>query len=57
MIKSIEFDSRKVVEGSLFVAIKGLKSDGHKFIDNAIKNGASSVICNDYTILKTKKSL
>ena len=48
MIKSIEFDSRKVVEGSLFVAIKGLKSDGHKFIDNAIKNGASAVIYNDY---------
>ena len=48
MIKSIEFDSRKVVEGSLFVAIKGLNSDGHKFIDNAIKNGASAVIYNDY---------
>ena len=57
MIKSIEFDSRKVVEGSLFVAIKGLNSDGHKFIDNAIKNGASAVICNDYFLKEEKITL
>ena len=66
-IKSIEFDSRKVSQGSLFVAIKGENVDGHAFIDKAIQNGASAVIYNDYhfrdekiTIIKTpntRKSL
>ena len=48
IIKSIEFDSRKVAQGSLFVAIKGENVDGHAFIDKAIKNGASAIIYNDY---------
>ncbi len=44
-VLSIEFDSRKVTQGSLFVAVKGYKSDGHDFIDVAVKSGASAVIC------------
>jgi UDP-N-acetylmuramoyl-L-alanyl-D-glutamate--2,6-diaminopimelate ligase len=44
-VKAIDFDSRKIKKGDLFVAIKGLVSDGHKFIDVAIKNGARSVVC------------
>jgi len=44
-ILSIEFDSRKVTKGSLFVAVKGYKSDGHDFIDSVVKSGASAVIC------------
>ena len=43
IIKSIEFDSRKVKKGSLFVAIKGSSIDGHSFIDEAIENGANFV--------------
>ena len=35
-VKSVEFDSRKVNEGSLFVAQKGVTVDGHKFIDKAL---------------------
>lgn len=54
IIKSIEFDSRKVVKGSLFVAIKGDNVDGHAFIGKAIENGASAVIYNDY-IFKDEK--
>ena len=50
IIKSVEFDSRKVVEGSLFIAIKGENIDGHMFIDKAIENGASAVIYSDYGI-------
>ncbi len=49
IVKSIEFDSRNVIEGSLFVAIKGENTDGHAFIEKAIENGASAVIYNEYT--------
>ena len=45
VIAGIEFDSRKVTAGSLFVAVKGYKTDGHDFISSAIASGASSVIC------------
>jgi UDP-N-acetylmuramoyl-L-alanyl-D-glutamate--2,6-diaminopimelate ligase len=46
-ISAIEFDSRKVIRDSLFVAVKGYKSDGHDFISSAIEQGASAVICED----------
>jgi len=45
IISNIEFDSRKVTGGSLFVAVKGYKSDGHDFINAAVASGASAVIC------------
>ncbi len=44
IVKSIELDSRKAKERSLFVAVKGHTSDGHLFIDAAIANGATSVL-------------
>jgi UDP-N-acetylmuramoyl-L-alanyl-D-glutamate--2,6-diaminopimelate ligase len=43
-ITSIAFDSRKVEPGSLFVAIPGLKQDGGRFIQDALKRGASAFI-------------
>jgi len=45
VISGIEFDSRKVQKNSLFVAVKGYKTDGHNFINLAIASGASAVIC------------
>lgn len=45
VIKSIEFDSRKVCPDSLFIAVKGTKTDGHDFIGDAISSGAKAVIC------------
>jgi UDP-N-acetylmuramoyl-L-alanyl-D-glutamate--2,6-diaminopimelate ligase len=45
IISNIEFDSRKVTKGSLFVAVKGYKTDGHDFINAAVASGASAVIC------------
>ena len=44
-VSAVHFDSRKIKSGDLFVAIKGLVADGHKFIDTAIKNGAKSIVC------------
>lgn len=44
-VSGIEFDSRKVKKDSLFVAVKGYKSDGHEFIKSAIASGASAIIC------------
>lgn len=44
-IKNIVFDSREVVKGSLFVAQKGVLTDGHLFISKAIEQGAIAVVC------------
>jgi len=43
-ISSVHFDSRKVKKQSLFVAIKGTITDGHEYISQAIKNGATAII-------------
>jgi UDP-N-acetylmuramoyl-L-alanyl-D-glutamate--2,6-diaminopimelate ligase len=43
-ISGITYDSRKVRPGYVFVAIRGYKQDGHKFVPDAIKNGAVAVI-------------
>ncbi|GAE36112.1 UDP-N-acetylmuramoyl-L-alanyl-D-glutamate--2,6-diaminopimelate ligase [Halalkalibacter akibai] len=43
-ITGIQFDSRKIKAGNLFVAISGYESDGHKFIESAIQNGAVVII-------------
>ena len=37
-------DSRKVVEGCLFVAVKGFDFDGHDFVNDAIEKGAKAVL-------------
>jgi UDP-N-acetylmuramoyl-L-alanyl-D-glutamate--2,6-diaminopimelate ligase len=43
-VSSIEYDSRKVVRNSVFVAIKGFKMDGHNFIQDALNKGAIAVV-------------
>jgi UDP-N-acetylmuramoyl-L-alanyl-D-glutamate--2,6-diaminopimelate ligase len=45
IICGIEFDSRMVKKGSLFIAVKGSKTDGHDYIQQAVSNGATAVIC------------
>jgi len=46
-INKIEFDSRKIVENDVFVAIKGTVSNGHNFIETAINLGATAIVCNE----------
>jgi UDP-N-acetylmuramoyl-L-alanyl-D-glutamate--2,6-diaminopimelate ligase len=46
-IAAIEFDSRKVEPGYLFVAQKGVHVDGHLYIPTAIEKGASAILCQD----------
>ncbi|WP_299396428.1 UDP-N-acetylmuramoyl-L-alanyl-D-glutamate--2,6-diaminopimelate ligase [uncultured Gelidibacter sp.] len=44
-VNSIDFDSRNISEGDVFVAIKGTVTDGHQYIDLAIEKGAVAVVC------------
>ncbi|OIP85243.1 MAG: UDP-N-acetylmuramoyl-L-alanyl-D-glutamate--2,6-diaminopimelate ligase [Porphyromonadaceae bacterium CG2_30_38_12] len=44
-ISAIQFDSRKVDKGALFVATVGSAADGHSFIDTAIAQGAKAIVC------------
>jgi len=44
-VVKIEFDSRNVSAGTVFVAIKGVAVDGHDYISQAIENGAIAIVC------------
>ena len=46
-INTIQFDSRQVGEGDLFVAVKGKQADGHDFIEKAIAKGAAAIVCQE----------
>ncbi|MGN0982143.1 MAG: UDP-N-acetylmuramoyl-L-alanyl-D-glutamate--2,6-diaminopimelate ligase [Candidatus Limivicinus sp.] len=46
-ITGICYDSRLVKPGELFVAVKGLTVDGHRFIPKAMELGAAAVLCQD----------
>ena len=59
-ITNIQYDSRLVTEGTLFICIKGFNSDGHKFIQSAIDKGAKAFLVQEdieiegYTFIKVK---
>lgn len=40
----MEYDSRKIKKGNIFIALEGAAFDGHKFIDMAVENGATAII-------------
>ena len=64
VITNLSFDSREVENGTMFFALKGLKTDGHKYIDNAIEKGANTIVCeilpknlnDNITYIQTKDS-
>ena len=41
---NIKIDSRKVKKGDTFIALRGINNDGHKYVMDAINNGASTII-------------
>ena len=49
-VAQVDFDSRKIVKDSLFVAQKGTSVDGHLYIDKAISLGATTIICEELPI-------
>jgi len=49
-VAQVDFDSRKVIKNSLFVAQKGTSVDGHLYIDKAISLGATTIICEELPI-------
>lgn len=44
-VNNIDFDSRKIEENDVFIAIRGTVADGHEFIETAINKGATAIIC------------
>ncbi len=51
-IKEIESNSKEIKKGFLFVAIKGFDTDGHQYIEDAIKKGAIAVMVEEGCNLK-----
>jgi len=47
-VNNIDFDSRKIEENDVFIAIRGAVADGHEFIETAINKGAIAIICDTF---------
>ncbi|WP_431733771.1 UDP-N-acetylmuramoyl-L-alanyl-D-glutamate--2,6-diaminopimelate ligase [Chondrinema litorale] len=45
VINKICFDSREVTENDMFIAVEGTVVDGHDYIDKAVAQGATTVVC------------
>ena len=46
-IQALEYDSRRVAPGSLFIALRGAKSDGHQYAAEAAQRGAVAVVAEE----------
>ena len=54
-IKNIESNSKNIKDGDMFIAIKGFSTDGHTYINDAIKAGAKAIMVEEGCDLKTIK--
>jgi UDP-N-acetylmuramoyl-L-alanyl-D-glutamate--2,6-diaminopimelate ligase len=46
-VNNLQLDSRKVTSGDCFFAVRGTSVDGHNFIEACIKQGATSIVCEE----------
>ena len=56
-IEGLDRNSKNIKEGYLFIAIKGFSVDGHKFINDAIENGAKAILIEEGCDLKEIKNI
>ena len=54
VISGLSTNSKEIKKNYIFFAIKGSKFNGEKFIDNAINNGASVIVCSKNCKIKKK---
>ena len=50
IINALVLDSRKILPGSLFVALRGTQTDGHEYIGKATELGASAILCGELPV-------
>ena len=46
-INSISYDSRTLEPGALFVTLSGSKTDGHRYVAQALEKGAAAILCRE----------
>ena len=54
VIDNITFDSRNVEANSMFIAVRGTKSDGHNYIEQTIEKGAVCIVCEELPTIINK---
>ena len=54
-INGISYDSRRVKSGDIFFCIRGLKKEGHKYANEAVKKGAKVIVCEEDIQLENKE--
>lgn len=47
-VSDLVFDSRKVTENSLYIAMRGTVVDGHSFIASSVEKGAAAIVCEEF---------